>query len=55
MAPSLQVLLYANTDLAGSGASMQEKGHGFGLESADIEWFNSRWVPDPTMLRRSPA
>ncbi len=50
VAPAVQVLLYANTDLLGSGASMQEKGHGFGLELADIEWFNSQWVPDPGML-----
>jgi acetyl esterase len=49
-APSLQVLLYANTDLTGSGASMEEKGHGFGLDLADIQWFNSQWVPDPAML-----
>jgi acetyl esterase len=48
--PALQVLIYTNTDLSNSGASMQEKGHGFGLDVADIEWFNSQWVPDPAML-----
>jgi acetyl esterase len=48
--PALQVLLYANTDLSNSGASMREKGHGFGLDVADIEWFNSQWVPDRSML-----
>jgi acetyl esterase/lipase len=48
--PALQVLLYANTDLGNSGASMREKGHGFGLDVADIEWFNSQWVPDRSML-----
>jgi acetyl esterase len=47
--PSVQALIYANTDLSNSGASMQEKAHGFGLEAADIEWFNSQWVPDPSM------
>ena len=46
-APDLQVLVCANTDLANSGASMQSEGHGFGLEAADIEWFNAQWVPDP--------
>jgi acetyl esterase len=46
----VQVLIYANTDLSNSGASMTEKGHGFGLDVADIEWFNSQWVPDPAML-----
>ena len=44
--PTAQVLVYANTDLTDSGASMVEKGHGFGLERADIEWFNAQWVPD---------
>jgi acetyl esterase len=48
--PRVQALIYANTDLGNSGASMREKGHGFGLEVADIEWFNSQWVPDPSML-----
>ena len=49
-APDLQLLIYANTDLSDSGGSMQEKGHGYGLDVADIEWFNSQWVPDPAML-----
>ena len=48
-APGLQVLIYANTDLTNSGASMQSEGHGFGLEVEDIEWFNAQWVPDPAM------
>lgn len=48
--PSLQVLIYANTDLAGSGASMQSEGHGFVLETADIDWFNSQWVPNREQL-----
>jgi len=48
--PRLQLLIYANTDLSNSGASMSEKGHGFGLDVADIEWFNSQWVPDSAML-----
>src|SRR3954454_3267850 len=47
--PTVQVLIYANTDLGNSGASMREKGHGFGLELADIEWFNSQWVPAASM------
>jgi acetyl esterase len=48
--PSLQALMYANTDLTGSGESMQSEGHGFGLEASDIAWFNSQWVPDRDML-----
>jgi acetyl esterase len=47
--PRVQVLIYANTDLGNSGASMVEKGHGFGLDVADVEWFSSQWVPDPAM------
>lgn len=52
-APALQLLIYANTDLANSGASMQEEGHGFGLEAGDLEWSNAQWVPDPA-LRTDP-
>ncbi len=50
--PDLQVLIYANTDLSNSEGrrSIEENGHGFGLEVADIEWFNAQWVPDSTML-----
>jgi acetyl esterase len=48
--PRVQALIYANTDLGNSGASIHEKRHGFGLDVADIEWFNSQWVPDPSML-----
>lgn len=51
--PHAQLLLYPNTDLAGSGASMRDKGHGFALDAGDIEWFNAQWVPDPAM-RRDP-
>ncbi len=49
-APDIQLLIYANTDLSNSGASMVEKGHGYGLDVADIEWFNAQWVPDSTLL-----
>jgi acetyl esterase len=51
--PILQVLIYANTHLTNSGGSMRSEGHGFGLDIADIEWFNAQWVPDPAM-RRDP-
>ena len=47
--PTAQFLIYANTDLTNSGASMTTEGHGFGLEVADIEWFNEQWVPDRSM------
>lgn len=51
--PAVQVLIYANTDLTNSGPSMQGKGHGFGLDAADIEWFSAQWAPDPA-LRSDP-
>jgi acetyl esterase len=47
-APSLQVLLYANTDLTGSQPSMREKATGWGLEIETVRFFNSQWVPDQT-------
>jgi acetyl esterase len=50
LAPALQALIYANTDLTNPGASVMEKGHGFGLNVADIEWFSAQWVRDPAML-----
>lgn len=28
---------------------MVSEGHGYGLEVADIEWFNLQWVPDRSM------
>jgi acetyl esterase/lipase len=52
-APVLQTLIYANTDLTNSGPSMLSEGHGFGLDVADVEWFNAQWVPDRAM-RRDP-
>ncbi len=45
--PDALVMVYANTDLTSSGASMETEGHGYGLEAEDIEWFNAQWVPDP--------
>jgi acetyl esterase len=44
--PALQVLLYANTDLAGEHPSKREKASGFGLDGATVEFFNRQWVPD---------
>jgi acetyl esterase len=49
--PDLQVLLYANTDLAASGGSLESEGHGYGLDAADVAWFNAQWVPDPAQQR----
>jgi acetyl esterase len=44
--PALQVLLYANTDLAGTCPSMREKAEGWGLDVDRIQFFNAQWVPD---------
>jgi acetyl esterase len=49
VSPAVQALIYANTDLTNSGASMRTKGHGFGLEAEAIEWFSAQWVPDSAM------
>jgi acetyl esterase len=45
--PDLQVLVYANTDLSGPGASMRQKAGGWGLDVSAVEFFNRQWVPDP--------
>jgi acetyl esterase/lipase len=47
--PDLQVLICPNTDLTGSQPSMREKAVGFGLTAAAVRFFNSQWVPDPSM------
>lgn len=45
-APDLLVMAYANTHLGATGGSMDTNAHGFGLEAADVQWFNAQWVPD---------
>jgi acetyl esterase len=44
--PVLQLLVYPNTDLTGSSASMAEKAHGWGVDAEMVRWFNRQWVPD---------
>ncbi len=46
--PDLQVLVYANTDLADESESLGSEGHGYGLEEDAVEWFTRQWVPDAT-------
>lgn len=55
MLPALQVLLYANTDLAGEHLSMREKATGFGLDASDVRWFITQWVPDPARRADPPV
>lgn len=45
--PDLQVLVCANTDLTGPGASMNQKSTGWGLDVSGVGFFNRQWVPDP--------
>jgi len=47
-APDRLVTAYANTDLAAADATMVDLAHGFGLDAADVAWFNEQWVPDRT-------
>ncbi len=49
--PAAQLLVYANTDLAASGGSLDEKARGFGLELDDVRWFNAQWASDPDRQR----
>ena len=49
--PDVLALVYANTDLAADGGSMATFAHGFGLDVADVHWFNGLWVPDRARWR----
>jgi acetyl esterase len=49
--PSLQVLIYPNTDLTFAQPSVVEKATGWGLTAEGARWFAEQWVPDPA--RRS--
>lgn len=45
--PDLQVLIYANTDLADEDSpSMRDKATGYGLEAETSFFFSTQWVPD---------
>lgn len=44
--PSALFLGYPNADMTLSQPSITEKGHGWGLDAADIAWFVEQWVPD---------
>jgi len=47
------LLVYPNADMTLSTPSVQDKGHGWGLDVDDLTWFVQQWVPDPT--RRAAA
>jgi acetyl esterase len=44
--PDLLLMAYANTHLGATSGSMASNAHGFGLDAADVAWFNRQWVPD---------
>jgi acetyl esterase len=45
--PSALLLVCPNTDMTLSNPSVQQEGHGWGLETDDLRWFVEQWVPDP--------
>jgi acetyl esterase len=44
--PTVQLLVYPNTDLTLSQPSISSKGSGFGVERAGLEFVIGNWVPD---------
>ncbi len=49
---SAVLLVCPNADLTRSQPIVGEKGHGWGLETADLRWFVQQWAPtvDPATL-----
>jgi len=45
--PSALLLAYPNVDMTLSHPSVEEQGHGWGLDAQDLRWFVEQWVPDP--------
>lgn len=39
------LLLTPQTDLTLTSSSVADKGHGWGMERADLEWYAAQWVP----------
>jgi acetyl esterase len=51
--PTMQALVYPNTDLTFAQPSVKQKATGWGLDSDDAIWFAEQWVSDPE-LRTNP-
>lgn len=51
--PTVQVLIYPNTDLTFAQPSVKEKATGWGLDSDDAIWFAEQWVSDPELRTNS--
>jgi len=45
--PSALLLAYPNVDMTLAQPSVDQQGHGWGLEAEDLCWFVEQWVPDP--------
>jgi acetyl esterase len=45
--PAMQLLLYPSTDATGGQRSRQLFAEGFMLTTADLEWFEGHYLPDP--------
>lgn len=41
------LLAYPNADMTLSAPSVEQEGHGWGLEADDLRWFVEQWIPDP--------
>ena len=38
------LLTYPNADMTLSAASVEQEGHGWGLEADDLRWFVEQWI-----------
>jgi acetyl esterase len=41
------LLAYPNADMTLSQPSVEQEGHGWGLDADDLRWFVEQWIPDP--------
>ena len=46
MTPSALFLAYPNADMTLSQPSVEQEGHGWGLDADDLRWFVEQWLPD---------
>jgi acetyl esterase len=46
-AVSSLLLAYPNADMTLSQPSVEQEGHGWGLDADDLRWFVEQWIPDP--------
>jgi acetyl esterase/lipase len=46
-AVSSLLLAYPNADMTLSQPSVEQEGHGWGLDADDLRWFVEQWIPGP--------